>query len=144
MAPSSPTPLAPRLLKALIVSAVGVAASHLILSDGLYLSFTGQAAATLGAEPGYSTDQAFTAAVVNTALVMPIVLWIGMLITGERRVGPMVLVGMVSWITAVGNGIDGIDDAPGTLLPFRSLVLVVAVTALSSVVRRKRRGDVPA
>ncbi|MBB4986160.1 MULTISPECIES: hypothetical protein [Streptomyces] len=139
MAPSAPTPRAPRLLKAVIVSTLGVAASHLILSDTLNLSFAGQAAATLGAGPGYSADQAFTTALINTFLVMPVVLWIGMLITGERRVGPMVLVGEIAWITAVGNGIDVIDDAPGTLLPLRSLLLVVAVTALASLVRRKAR-----
>ncbi|MFF3602921.1 hypothetical protein [Streptomyces sp. NPDC002463] len=137
MAPSAPIPRAPRLLKAVIVSTLGVAASHLILSDTLDLSFAGQAAATLGAGPGYSADQAFTTALINTFLVMPAVLWIGMLITGERRVGPMVLVGEIAWITAVGNGIDVIDDAPGTLLPLRSLLLVVAVTALASLVRRR-------
>ncbi|MFF8375261.1 hypothetical protein ACF07V_03870 [Streptomyces sp. NPDC015661] len=50
----------------------------------------------------------------------------------------MVLVGTVAWVTAVGDGIDLIDDAPGTLLPFRSLALVVGVTALASLLRRKK------
>ncbi|MFJ9429404.1 hypothetical protein ACIRQY_07035 [Streptomyces sp. NPDC101490] len=137
MAPSSPTPRGLRLFKALIVSTIAVALSHVIMSDGLYLSFSGQAAATLGSGSGFSSDQAFTAAMMNTALLMPIVLWIGMLVTGERRVGPMVLVGTISWITAVGNGIDTIDDAPYTLLPFGSLALVVGITALSSAIRRR-------
>ncbi|MFK0209807.1 MULTISPECIES: hypothetical protein [unclassified Streptomyces] len=140
MAPSAPTPLGPRLLKAVIVSTLGVAAAHLILSDTLYLSFAGQAASALGAGPGYSADQAFTTALINTFLVMPLVLWIGMLVSGERRVGPMVLVGTVAWVTAVGNGIDVIDDAPDAILPIRSLVLVVVVTALGSLIRRKKRG----
>ncbi|MGW2301111.1 hypothetical protein [Streptomyces sp. NPDC001809] len=139
MAPSSPTPLAPRLLKAVIVSAVAVAAAHLILSDTLYLSFAGEASAALGAGPGTSANQAFTVALMNTALLMPLVLWIGMRVTGERRVGPMVLVGTVCWITAVGHGIDVVDATPGALLPWRSLVLVVAVTALASAVRRRPR-----
>ncbi|MFF3758980.1 hypothetical protein [Streptomyces sp. NPDC002185] len=140
MAPSAPTPLGPRLLKAVIVSTLGVAAAHLILSDTLYLSFAGQAASSLGAGPGYSADQAFTTALINTFLVMPLVLWIGMLVSGERRVGPMVLVGTIAWVTAVGNGIDVIDDAPDAILPIRSLALVVAVTALGSLIRRKKRG----
>ncbi|MEE1815007.1 hypothetical protein PUR59_08270 [Streptomyces sp. SP18ES09] len=140
MAPSAPTPLGPRLLKAVIVSTLGVAAAHLILSDTLYLSFAGQAASALGAGPGYSADQAFTTALINTFLVMPLVLWIGMLVSGERRVGPMVLVGTIAWVTAVGNGIDVIDDAPDAILPIRSLALVVAVTALGSLIRRKKRG----
>ncbi|MEK9521486.1 hypothetical protein MIU24_19135 [Streptomyces venezuelae] len=139
MAPSSPTPLAPRLLKAVIVSAVAVAAAHLILSDTLSLSFAGEASATLGAGPGYSANQAFTVALMNTALLMPLVLWIGMRVTGERRVGPMVLVGAVAWITAVAHGIDVVDDTPGALLPWRSLVVVVAITALASAVRRRPR-----
>ncbi|MER7946454.1 hypothetical protein ABTY59_03550 [Streptomyces sp. NPDC096079] len=141
MAPSPhpPAPRVPRVLKALLVSVIGVALAHLILSDTLYLSFAGQAASALGAGPGYSADQAFTTALINTFLVMPLVLWIGMLITGERRVGPMVLVGTVAWITAVGNGVDLIDDAPGTLLPLPSLALVVGVTALASLVRRKKK-----
>ncbi|GGU93296.1 hypothetical protein GCM10010275_33260 [Streptomyces litmocidini] len=145
MAPSAPTALVPRLLKALIVSTLGVAASHLVLSDTLYLSFAGQAASALGDGPGYSADQAFTAALVNAFLVMPPVLWTGMLVAGERRVGAMVLVGEIAWIAAVGNGVDVIDDAPGALLPPHSLLLVVAVTALASLLRRGsgRRGPSP-
>ncbi|MCZ0980742.1 hypothetical protein O1L60_21940 [Streptomyces diastatochromogenes] len=46
---------------------------------------------------------------------------------------------MVAWVTAVGNGIDVIDDAPDTLLPLRSLALVVGVTALASLVRRGKK-----
>ncbi|WOX26374.1 hypothetical protein [Streptomyces solicathayae] len=134
---SSRTPLLPRLLKALVVSLVAVAASHVVLSDTLRLSLMGQAAAALGEAPGYSSDQAFTAAVVNTLLTMPLVLWPGMLISGERRVGPMVLVGTVSWQVAVWSGIDALGEAPGVLLPLPSLALVVAVTALAAVLRRK-------
>ncbi|MFZ4299181.1 hypothetical protein ACOZE3_14850 [Streptomyces cinereoruber] len=138
MASPAPTPAAPRLLKALIVSSVGVAASHLVLSDTLYLSLAAQASATLGSGPGYSSGQAFTSALVNTFLLMPLVLWIGMRITGERKVGPMVLVGVVGWVIAVGNGIDAIDDRPGAILPLESLALVVGVTALASLIRRTR------
>ncbi|OKJ60158.1 hypothetical protein AMK27_22260 [Streptomyces sp. CB02009] len=143
MAPSSPTPptpLAPRLLKAVIVSLLAVAASHLILSDTLYMFFAGQAASTLGAGPGYSSDQVFTAAIMNTVLLMPLVLWIGMRVTGERKVWPMVLAGTAAWITAVGHGIDTIDDVPWALLPWRSLILVVTVTALASAIRRRPGG----
>ncbi|MEU3688172.1 hypothetical protein [Streptomyces narbonensis] len=139
MAPPPPprTATAPRLLKAFAVSLIAVAAAHLVLSDTLRLSFSSQAAATLGAAPGYSADQAFTNALINTFLAMPFVLWAGMRIAGERRAGPMVLVGTVAWVVALGNGIDLIDDAPGTLLPLRSLALVVGVTALASLVRRR-------
>ncbi|MEV0451580.1 hypothetical protein [Streptomyces sp. NPDC050600] len=126
---------ASRPFKTLAVSSLGVAASHLILSDTLYLGFAGQASATLGGGgPAYSGDQAFTTAMINTALVMPLVLWIGLRISGERRLWLTVTTGTFAWICAVWNGLDHIDDAPGTLLPLRSLLLVVAVTALASLI----------
>ncbi|MFJ7127470.1 hypothetical protein [Streptomyces sp. NPDC098101] len=139
MASPTPTPALPRLLKALIVSSVGVAASHLVLSDTLYLSFSAQASAALGAGGGYSSDQAFTSALVNTFLLMPLVLWVGMRVVGERKVGVMALVGTVGWVVAVGNGVGVLDERPGAVLPLGSLVLVVGVTALASLVRRTRR-----
>ncbi|MZE53414.1 hypothetical protein GTY86_19470 [Streptomyces sp. SID5770] len=135
---ASPTPTLPRLLKALIVSSVAVAASHLVLSDTLYLSFSAQASAALGAGGGYSSDQAFTSALINTFLLMPLVLWIGMRITGERKVGAMVLVGTVGWVAAVGNGMGVLDERPGAVLPWDSLALVVGATALASLMRRTR------
>ncbi len=113
-----PHPSPPRLLKALIVSSLGVAASHLVLSDTLYLSFTAQASAALGAGGGYSSDQAFTSALINTFLLMPLVLWIGMRVAGERKVGPMVAVGTVGWVAAVGHGVDVLDSGPGAVLPW--------------------------
>lgn len=130
------TPLPPRLFKALLVSVVAVTVSHVVLSDTLGLALTGQAAAALGEGPGYSSDQAFTTAVVNTLLTMPLVLWLGMRISGERRVGPMVLVGAISWQVAVWRGIDDLDDTLGALLPFQSLMLVVAVTTAATALRR--------
>ncbi|MEW1903770.1 hypothetical protein [Streptomyces sp. NPDC086147] len=138
MASSATTPALPRLLKALIVSSVGVAASHLVLSDTLYLSFTAQASTALGAGGGYSSDQAFTSALVNTFLLMPLVLWIGMRITGERKVGPMVAVGTAGWVAAVGHGVDVLDSGPGAILPLGSLALVVGAASLASLMRRSR------
>lgn len=139
-----------RPFKALAVSSLAVAASHLILSDTLYLGFAGQAASTLGSGgPAYSADQAFTTALLNTALVMPLVLWIGLRIFGERRLWVTVTAGTGAWIVTVWNGIGLLDDAPGTVLPLRSLALVVAVTALASLVptsaphRATRRRSAP-
>ncbi|MET9930626.1 MULTISPECIES: hypothetical protein [unclassified Streptomyces] len=135
---ASPTPALPRLLKALVVSSLGVAASHLVLSDTLYLSFAAQASAALGAGGGYSSDQAFTSALINTFLLMPLVLWIGMRVAGERKVGPMVAVGTAGWVTAVGHGVDVLDGGPGAVLPLGSLALVVGAAALASLMRRSR------
>ncbi|MFC9491125.1 hypothetical protein ACFTZM_34335, partial [Streptomyces hydrogenans] len=73
----------------------------------------------------------------NTALVMPIVLWTGMRLSGERRLGAMVLVGSAGWIVVVWRGVDGLDDSFGAILPLRPLALLVGVTALASLLRRR-------
>ncbi|MER8043131.1 hypothetical protein [Streptomyces sp. NPDC094032] len=135
-----------RPLKALFVSSLAVAASHLILSDTLYLGFAGQAASTLGAGgPAYSADQAFTTALMNTALVMPLVLWIGLRISGERGVWLTVLTGTGAWVVTVWNGIGVLDDGPGAILPLRSMLLVVGLAAVASLVpvRATRRRSAP-
>ncbi|GAA3086279.1 hypothetical protein GCM10017562_65400 [Streptomyces roseofulvus] len=137
MASRPHTPPLPRLFKAVVVTCIAVGASHLVLSDTLRFALVGQASAALGAPTGYGEAQVFTTALLNTALVMPLVLWTGMRLGGERQPGAMVLVGSVGWIVAVWNGIDGLDDSFGAILPVRSLALVVGVTALSSLVRRR-------
>ncbi|MEU8540766.1 hypothetical protein AB0C52_12415 [Streptomyces sp. NPDC048717] len=130
----------PRALKTLAVAMLAVAAAHLILSDTLRLGFSAEASATLGSPQGYGSDQAFTTALVNTALVLPLVLWAGLRIAGERKVGIPVLVASVAWMVAVWRGLDAIDDAPGALLPLPSLALVVAVAVLGSLVPRRTAG----
>ncbi|MEU3609577.1 hypothetical protein AB0E83_29675 [Streptomyces sp. NPDC035033] len=137
MASRPHTPPLPRLFKAVVVTGIAVCAAHVVLSDTLRFALVGQASAALGAPTGYGTAQVFTTALLNTALVMPLVLWAGMRLGGERRPGAMVLVGSVAWIAAVWHGIDGLDDSFGAVLPARSLALVVGVTALASLVRRR-------
>ncbi|MFF2780681.1 hypothetical protein ACFVU3_38025 [Streptomyces sp. NPDC058052] len=131
------TPPLPRLFKAVVVTGIAVVAAHVVLSDTLRFALVGQASAALGAPTGYGEAQVFTTALLNTALVMPLVLWAGMRMGGERRLGAMLLAGSVGWIVAVWNGIDGLDDSFGAILPLSSLALVVGVTALASLVRRR-------
>ncbi|MGW6538643.1 hypothetical protein ACWGBV_13740 [Streptomyces sp. NPDC055051] len=137
MASRPHTPALPRLFKGVVIGSVAVGAAHVVLSDTLRFALVGQASATLGAPTGYGTAQVFTTALLNTALVMPLVLWAGMRLGGERRTGAMVLVGTTAWIAVVWNGIDGLDDSFGAMLPLPSLALVVAVTALASLLRRR-------
>ncbi|GAA3920175.1 hypothetical protein GCM10022244_31680 [Streptomyces gulbargensis] len=139
MASTSRTTPSARLVKALLVTPVAVAASHVVLSDTLRMGLLAQGASALGAGPGHSADQTFTTALVNTLLTMPVALWAGMRVTGERRLGPFVLTGTASWAVAVWTGLGRIDDVPGAVLPLPSLALVVAVTALSCLIRRPRR-----
>ncbi|GHJ96014.1 hypothetical protein SNE510_55330 [Streptomyces sp. NE5-10] len=137
MAAPTHTPPLPRLLKAAVVTALAIGAAHLILSDTLRFALVAEASAALGSPTGYGTAQVFTTALFNTALVMPIVLWTGMRLSGERRLGAMVLVGSVGWIVVVWRGVDGLDDSFGAILPLRPLALLVGFTALASLLRRR-------
>jgi len=131
--------LAARVGKGLAVTVVAVALSHLILSDGLFLSLAGQAAANMGSGPGYSSDESFTSAVVNTTLTMALVLWVGMRLLRERRVYAMVLVGAVGWfLTVMGNVGTLLERAYG-VLTLAPMALFVVVTALASAILRPAR-----
>ncbi|WP_335935648.1 hypothetical protein [Streptomyces sp. PTD5-9] len=137
------THVARRVAKALAVTVVAAALSHLLLSDGLSLSQWQQAAANVGGDLGGSGDTAFSAAVVNTLLAMPAVLWLGMRLLRERRVYVTVLVGTVGWFFTVGQCIDRLAERPDTVMPLGPLALFVVVTALSSVVLRPGPGPLP-
>ncbi|MFF9344444.1 hypothetical protein ACF1CG_32405 [Streptomyces sp. NPDC014773] len=137
MASRTHTPPLPRLLKTVVVTALAIAAAHLVLSDTLRFALVAEASAALGSPTGYGTAQVFTTALFNTALVMPIVLWTGMRLSGERRLGAVVLVGSVGWIAVVWRGVDALDDSFGAVLPLRPLALLVGVTALASLARRR-------
>ncbi|MEU3651596.1 hypothetical protein AB0E67_01910 [Streptomyces sp. NPDC032161] len=134
----SGTHVARRVGKALIVTVLATALSHLLLSDGLSLSQWQQAAANVGGDLGGSGDAAFSAAVVNTLLAMPAVLWVGMRLLRERRVYLTVIVGTVGWFFTVGQYIDRLNERPSMMMPLGMLAGFVAVTALSSVVLRPR------
>ncbi|MFI5745324.1 hypothetical protein ACIBBE_05225 [Streptomyces sp. NPDC051644] len=118
------------------MTVIAAALSHLMLSDGLSLSQWQQAATNAGGDLGGSGDTAFSAAVVNTMLVMPAVLWVGMRLLRERRVYLIVAVGTVGWFFTVGQYIDQLSDRPDIVMPLGPLALFIAVTALSSVVLR--------
>ncbi|MER7039674.1 hypothetical protein ACIOHB_14230 [Streptomyces microflavus] len=121
-----------RVGKGFLVTVVAVALSHVILSDGLFVSLVGQAATNMGAGPGYSSDVSFTSAVVNTTLTMALVLWVGMRLLRERRVYVMVLVGAVGWFLTVMANVDALLERAYGLLPLAPMALFVLVTALTA------------
>ncbi|MEW2189264.1 hypothetical protein [Streptomyces microflavus] len=131
-APAAPPAPAVRFGKAFLVTVVAVALSHVILSDGLFVSLVGQAATNMGAGPGYSSDVSFTSAVVNTTLTMALVLWVGMRLLRERRVYLMVLVGAVGWFLTVMANVDDLLERAYGLMPLASMALFVLVTALTA------------
>ncbi|MEV7059221.1 hypothetical protein ACIOG4_26235 [Streptomyces microflavus] len=121
-----------RVGKGFLVTVVAVALSHVILSDGLFVSLVGQAATNMGAGPGYSSDVSFTSAVVNTTLTMALVLWVGMRLLRERRVYVMVLVGALGWFLTVMANVDALLERAYGLLPLAPMALFVLVTALTA------------
>ncbi|XQE83469.1 hypothetical protein ACN24L_36655 [Streptomyces microflavus] len=131
-APPARSAPAVRVGKAFLVTVVAVALSHVILSDGLFVSLVGQAATNMGAGPGYSSDVSFTSAVVNTTLTMALVLWVGMRLLRERRVYVMVLVGAVGWFLTVMANVDALLERAYGLLPLAPMALFVLVTALTA------------
>ncbi|MFH8375473.1 hypothetical protein [Streptomyces cyaneofuscatus] len=136
---SSAPALAARVGKAFLVTVVAVALSHLILSDGLFLSLAGQAAVNMGSGPGYSSDESFTSAVVNTTLTMALVLWVGMRLMRESRVYVMVLVGAVGWFLTVMGNIGTLLQRAYGVLPLAPMALFAVVTALASAILRPAR-----
>ncbi|MFF8915167.1 hypothetical protein ACF08M_18050 [Streptomyces sp. NPDC015032] len=137
------TPVARRLGKALVVTVIAAALSHLLLSDGLSLSQWQQAAANVGGDLGGSGDTASSAAIVNTLLFMPAALWAGMRLLRERRVYLTVAVGSIGWFVTVGNYIDQLSVRPSMVMPLGPLALFIAVTALSSAILRPRNRSAP-
>ncbi|MEU1327673.1 hypothetical protein [Streptomyces microflavus] len=131
-APPARSAPAVRVGKGFLVTVVAVALSHVILSDGLFVSLVGQAATNMGAGPGYSSDVSFTSAVVNTTLTMALVLWVGMRLLRERRVYVMVLVGAVGWFLTVMANVDALLERAYGLLPLAPMALFVLVTALTA------------
>ncbi|MFJ8776214.1 hypothetical protein [Streptomyces microflavus] len=131
-APPTRSAPAARVGKGFLVTVGAVALSHVILSDGLFVSLVGQAATNMGAGPGYSSDVSFTSAVVNTTLTMALVLWVGMRLLRERRVYLMVLVGAVGWFLTVMANVDDLLERAYGLMPLASMALFVLVTALTA------------
>jgi hypothetical protein len=114
-----------RTLKAAVVTAIATVACHLTMSAGF--------AWARGQEPDHPDDWSglleFGATVLATWMVMPLVLWIGMRVLGERRTWPQILLGTPLWIGVSSVYIDDVDR-PGGLMPVPVLVLFVLVGTL--------------
>ncbi|MFP8882736.1 hypothetical protein [Streptomyces mangrovi] len=114
-----------RALKAAVVTVVATAAGHLAMSAGF--------AWARGQKPDHPDDWSglpeFGATVLATWTLMPLALWIGMRVLGERRTQLQILLGTPLWIGVSSVYIDDVDR-PGGLMPVPVLVMFVLAGAL--------------
>ncbi|WP_143688467.1 hypothetical protein [Streptomyces barkulensis] len=114
-----------RALKAVVITAVATAAGHLTMSAGF--------AWARAQEPDHPDDWSglpgFSATVLATWTLMPLALWIGMRVLGERRTWLQILLGTPLWIGVSSVYIDDVDR-PGGLMSVPVLVAFVLAGAL--------------
>ncbi|GAA3618771.1 hypothetical protein ACG5V6_02655 [Streptomyces chitinivorans] len=114
-----------RALKAAVATAIATAAGHLTMSAGF--------AWARGQEPDHPDDWSglpeFGATVLATWILMPLALWVGMRVLGERRTWLQILLGTPLWVGVSSVYIDDVDH-PGGLMPVPVLVLFVLAGAL--------------
>ncbi|SFK30457.1 hypothetical protein [Streptomyces pini] len=114
-----------RALKAAVITAISTAAGHLTMSAGF--------AWARGQEPDHPDDWSglpeFGATLLATWILMPLALWIGMRVLGERRTWLQILLGTLLWIGVSSVYIDDVDR-PGGLMSVPVLVLFVLAGTL--------------
>jgi len=115
-------------LKGAAVTAVAILVCHLILSAGY---------AAARAQKRADPDSSWVAAeihvvtfVLGLLLVMPLLLWAGMRILGERGNYILIIVGSLIWWCGAGFNLTQLKYTPGAHLPVPLLVGMVAVGAL--------------
>lgn len=115
-----------RTLKAAVVTITATVACHLTMSAGF--------AWARGQESDHPDDWSgmleFGATVLATWILMPLVLWIGMRVLGERRTHLQILLGTPLWIGVSSVYIDDVDRPGGGLMPVPVLVAFVLAGAL--------------
>ncbi|MCI0386053.1 hypothetical protein [Streptomyces sp. CNQ085] len=115
-----------RTLKAAVVTITATAACHLTMNAGF--------AWARGQESDHPDDWAglfeFGATVLATWILMPLVLWIGMRLLGERRTWLQMILGTPLWAGVSLVYVDDVDRPGGGLMPVPVLVAFVLVVAL--------------
>ncbi|MFC7817455.1 hypothetical protein ACFUTR_22775 [Streptomyces sp. NPDC057367] len=114
-----------RTLKAAVVTIAATAACHLTMNAGL--------AWARGQESDHPNDWAgtveFGVTLLATWMLMPLMLWIGMRVLGERRTQLQFIVAALLWIVVSLMYVDDVDR-PGGHMPAPALVVFVLVGAL--------------
>ncbi|MGW2025311.1 hypothetical protein [Streptomyces decoyicus] len=121
---------AARPLKGAAATALAILVCHVILSAGY-----AAARAKKRAEPSNAWadfDVRLATFALGLVIVMPLILWIGMRIMGEKDNYALVIGGSLTWLFGAGYNLSYIEYTPSTHLPVPLLVALVAVGGLLS------------
>ncbi|GAB3107780.1 hypothetical protein GCM10027160_04870 [Streptomyces calidiresistens] len=121
-----------RHAKGALTVTAATAACHALMSAGYARA---RDASTGAGDVLFSGAPEFLLTTAASRLLMPILLWAGMRLTGERDTTVFVLVGGLMWAGLSGYFIDAVDRSGGHM-PLPALaVFVLLVTALAGIGR---------
>ncbi|MEU6331790.1 hypothetical protein ABZ851_31650 [Streptomyces sp. NPDC047049] len=121
---------AARPLKGAAVTAFAILVCHVILSAGYAAARAKKRADPSNAWADFDVRLATFA--LGLVIVMPLILWIGMRITGEKDNYALVIGGSLAWLFGAGYNLSYIECTPSKHLPLPLLVALVAVGGLLS------------
>ncbi|MFG2894947.1 hypothetical protein [Streptomyces sp. NPDC048248] len=121
---------AARPLKGTAITAFAILVCHVILSVGYAAVRARRRANPSGLWA--DTDLRLATVALGLVIVMPLLLWIGMRIMGEKGNYALVIGGSLAWLFGAGYNLSYIKYPPGTHLPVSLLVALVAVGGLLS------------
>ncbi|MFE7455439.1 hypothetical protein [Streptomyces sp. NPDC057554] len=113
-----------RHVKAAVITALATAACHTVLATGF-----SRARAQETAESSWAALPGMAAGFLLSCALMPLLLWAGMRLLGERRIFPLFLGCGALWVLLVLLYVDDVDRPSGHM-PVLALVLFVAAGAL--------------
>ncbi|MFD8460037.1 hypothetical protein [Streptomyces antimycoticus] len=116
-------------LKGAAVTVVAVLVCHLVLSAG-YAIARDQKGRDPDGGSWISAEIHLVTFVLGPLLVMPLLLWAGMRILGERDNYLLIIVGSLLWLLGAGYNLNHLQYTPGAHLPVPLLAGMVAVGAL--------------
>ncbi|MGW0118422.1 hypothetical protein [Streptomyces sp. NPDC003327] len=124
-----------RHAKAAAVTVLAAAACHAVLSTGLSWARDQEH----GSPDSWAALPGFAGTVLVTWILMPLLLWGGMRLLGERGTAPLLLACGVLWAALTLLYVDDVDR-PSGMMPVPALVLFVVAGALAGGLG-SRRGD---
>ncbi|MEU2211199.1 hypothetical protein ACH4VS_30430 [Streptomyces hygroscopicus] len=120
---------------------VAVLVCHLILSAG-YAIARDQKARDPDGGSWASAEIHLLTLILGVLLVMPLLLWAGMRVLGERDNYLLIMVGGLLWLLGAGSNLDNLEYTPGAHLPVPLLAGMVAAGALLAPASRLFQGRV--
>jgi hypothetical protein len=124
------TSRAARPLKGTAVTAIAILVCHVILSVGYAAVRARRRANPSGLWA--DTDLRLATVALGLVIVMPLLLWLGMRIMGEKDNYALVIGGSLAWLFGAGYNLSYIKSMPSTHLPVPLLVGIVTVGGLLS------------